>query len=457
VYNAAPGKKVPAFIVEYKAPHKLTLAHILAGLSGMEVDQVVCYQEHETPQDICRRVVAAVITQAFSYMITAGLEFGYVCTGEAFIFLRVPLKDPSTVYYYLSAPKEDVGDTTGWTGNPSDDNRLHLTALGQVLAFTLRALRTPRRGTRWSEWAEDRLVKWVMVFDYVLGEISNVEVPSSEYKPPRTSTTFGRLSPVKTRSKSTAATFASCTSLEALSSSDSGDSPDGPNSHTPSRRPRGPRADSSALPPSSAATKSRGGRGDSSSKGKSRQYQYCTQQCLLGLVTRGSLDQKCPNVLDHGVDRDSISKTTLIRLLDRQFFGQAPDPDSEMGCESLHIHGTRGALFKVTLFSHGYTFVGKGVPMEFLGHIQHEERMYSRLRPLQGLHVPVVLGGLDLRRSISYDGIAEIEHLMLMGYAGRTLATMVRLARLAERHEIEPDQLTRLAEVSLHAIHGLGV
>jgi hypothetical protein len=95
--------------------------------------------------------------------------------------------------------------------------------------------------------------------------------------------------------------------------------------------------------------------------------------------------------------------------------------------------------------------------MEFLGHIQHEERVYSRLRPLQGLHVPVVLGGLDLRRSISYDGIAEIEQLMLMGYAGRTLATMVRLARLAERHEIEPDQLTRLAEVSLHAIHGLGV
>ncbi|KAJ6189594.1 hypothetical protein N7519_004502 [Penicillium mononematosum] len=449
VYNKAPEERVPVFIVEYKAPHKLTLAHILAGLSDMEVDQVVHYQEDETPEVICRRVVAAVITQAFSHMITAGLEFGYVCTGEAFIFLRVPRDDPSTVYYYLSVPKEDVGDTTGWTGDPSDDNRLHLTAIGQVLAFTLRALQTPRRGMRWSEWAEDRLVKWEMIFDHVLGELSNVEVPSSEYKPPRTSTTFGHLSLVKTRSKSTAATFASCTPLEALSSSESGDSPDGPNSHTPSRRPWGPRADHSALPPSSAATKSRGGRGDSSSKGKSRQY--CTQQCLLGLVTRGSLDQECPNVLDHGVDRHPISKATLIRLLDRQFFGQDLGPDVEdveMGCESLHIHGTRGALFKVTLLSHGYTFVGKGVPIEFFEHIQHEQRMYSRLRPLQGVHVPVVLGGLTLRRSISYDGIVEIVHFMLMGYAGRTLA---------ERHEIEPDQLIRLAEVSLHAIHGLGV
>ena len=62
--------------------------------------------------------------------------------------------------------------------------------------------------------------------------------------------------------------------------------------------------------------------------------------------------------------------------------------------------------------------------------------------------MPVVLGVLHLRRSFSYDGIAWMVHLMLMGYAGRTLA---------KRHEIEPDQLIRLAEVSLHAIHGLGV
>ena len=446
VHNRKPKESLPAFIVEYKPPHKLTLAHIMAGLSDMEVDQVVRYQKDETPEDICRRVVAAVITQAFSYMITAGLEFGYACTGEAFIFLRVPRDDPFTVYYYLSVPREDVGDTTGWTGNPSDDNRLHLTAVGQVLAFTLRALQTPPRGIEWSNWATARLEKWKMIHDDLLDEISNLEVPSSEYKPPRTSTSFGRLSPVKTRSKSTAATLASCTPLEALSSSESDDSPDGPNSHTPSRGPRGPRTDSSALPPSSAATKSRGGRGDSSSKGKSRQY--CTQQCLLGLVTGGKLDQKCPNVLDHGVDRHPISRATLIRLLDRQFFGHDPDPDVEMGCESLHIHGTRGALFKVTLLSHGYTFVGKGVPIEFIEHVQHEERMYSRLRPLQGVHVPVVLGGLDLRSSIFYDGIAEIVHFMLMGYAGRTLAMIT---------QIEPDRLIRLAEVSLHAIHELGV
>ncbi|KAI9833703.1 MAG: hypothetical protein M1826_006794 [Phylliscum demangeonii] len=32
-------------------------------------------------------------------MIRAGLEYGYVCTGEAFIFLHVP-DNPRTVYYF---------------------------------------------------------------------------------------------------------------------------------------------------------------------------------------------------------------------------------------------------------------------------------------------------------------------------------------------------------------------
>ncbi|CAI7673775.1 unnamed protein product [Penicillium palitans] len=444
VYNKGPEEKVPAFIVEYKAPHKLMLAHIKAGLREMELDQVVRYQESDKPEDTCQRVVAAVIAQAFSYMIKGGMEYGYVCTGEAFIFLRVPHEDPSTVYYYLSIPREDVGDTTGWTGNPSDDNILHLTALGQVLAFTLRALQTPPRGIQWQNWAASKLDTWEMIYDDLWGEISELDVPSSVFKSPQSRSKYCRVSPVKTRSKSTVAGFASCTPLEALSSSESDDSPDGSDPNTPSRQPQGSRfTDSSALPPSSAATIPRDG---SYSKGKSRQY--CTQRCLLGLVTRGILDQKCPNVLDHGVGRHSISQATLIRLLDRQLSQHDPRPDLDIGCESLHIHGTRGALFKVTLLSHEYTFVGKGAPIDFVEHAQHEECVYSRLRPIQGVHVPVLLGGLDLRQPFSYDGIAEIVHLMLMGYAGRTLA---------KRHEIDRNWLIQQAETSLHAIHGLGV
>ncbi|KAG2421591.1 hypothetical protein HFD88_005566 [Aspergillus terreus] len=183
VYNKGPEGKAPAFIIEYKAPHKVSLAHIRAGLQDMDLDEVLRLQEGESPEDICRRAVGAFITQAHSYMVPAGVESGLVCTGQAYIYLRIPEDDPSTVFYYLSVPEEDVGQTAGWTGNLQSDNRLHLTAVGQLLAFTLRALRMPVRDIAWTRWAASKLQTWEMVYDDLLGEIEEKDIPSSNFKP----------------------------------------------------------------------------------------------------------------------------------------------------------------------------------------------------------------------------------------------------------------------------------
>ncbi|KKK18214.1 hypothetical protein P175DRAFT_0508565 [Aspergillus ochraceoroseus IBT 24754] len=440
VYNKGPNGKVPAYIIEYKAPHKVSLAHIKTGLEDMDLDEVLRFQEKESSEDICRRVVAAVITQTFSYMIHGGLEYGYVCTGEAFIFLRVLHDDPSTVYYYLSVPEEDVGTTTGWTGNPRDGNRLHLTALGQVLAFTLRAVRVPTRDTAWTQWAVRNLETWVMVYDELLDKIAEKDIPSSAFKSPTSSrNAYCRATPVKTRSKSTAA---SCNPSQSLASpahdddhdDDSGDRCD---PDTPSRPPRESRI---PHPPVSSSTSTE------SSRGKSREY--CTQLCLRGLSTGSKLDQNCPNVLDHGVDQHQLTPRTLIHELALQLSSDDIDLNTVLGCESLHIHGSRGALFKITVWSHGYTFVGKGVPVEFVQGSKHEERIYSQLAPIQGVYVPVLLGSLKLRRPFSYDGIADIVHLMLMGYAGKTLAGLDDLRRC---------EFIGRAEEALRAIHELRV
>ncbi|OCK78447.1 hypothetical protein K432DRAFT_427262 [Lepidopterella palustris CBS 459.81] len=104
--------RVAAFIIEYKAPHKLTLGYIYEGLDNMDLNNVVYCRDTDSPRDFFRRLVAAVITQAFFYIVLAGLEHGYICTSEVFIFLKVP-EDPTTVYYFLSIPKGDVGETTG--------------------------------------------------------------------------------------------------------------------------------------------------------------------------------------------------------------------------------------------------------------------------------------------------------------------------------------------------------
>jgi hypothetical protein len=442
VYNRGVEDKVPAFIIEYKAPHKLSLAHIKAGLGDMELDPVIRYQPHEKPEDICRRVVAAVITQLFSYMVQGGLEYGSVCTGEASIYLRVPRDDPSTVYYYLSVPKEDVGDSTGWTDGLDGDNRLHLTSLGQSLAFTLRALRTQPRDTGWINWARSQLQTWEMVYDDLLEEISEKEIPFSDYKPsPQNRNEYCRVSPVRTRSKSAIST--SCHPPQGPLVPDHDDSGDGFDPNTPSRMPRSSRFPSQSISQSAVSRKSQ----DSSYTGKSRQY--CTQRCLRGLLTGGILDKKCPNVLDHGgTNRHRLNQMTLIHLLDQQLSADCLGPDSQLGCESLHIHGTRGALFKVTLWSHGYTFVGKGVPVEFIECSRREASVYSRLTSIQGVSVPVLLGSLDLRRPFSYDGIAHMVHFMFMSFVGRTLA---------KRHDIDQNHLIQQAGESLHIIHQLGV
>jgi hypothetical protein len=74
--------------------------------------------------------------------------------------------------------------------------------------------------------------------------------------------------------------------------------------------------------------------------------------------------------------------------------------------------------------------------------------MYLRLTHIQGVCVPILLSSLNLCRPFSYDGIAEIVHLMFMSYARRTLAKC---------HEIDPDQLTQQADKSLQTIHRLGM
>ncbi|KAF3404774.1 hypothetical protein DPV78_003466 [Talaromyces pinophilus] len=442
VYNRGPDDKVPSFLIEYKAPHKLSLAHIKAGLQDMELDRIVRYQERESPEDICRRTIAAVITQLSDYMYASGIEYGCMTTGEAFIFLRVPHHTPSTVLYYLSVPHEDVGNTTGWSGDATSDNRLHLTAVGQLLAFTLRSLRTSPRDIAWRNWARSQLETWEMVYDDLLDEIEEKDIPASEYKPPLSRTDYCRQSPVKTRSKSVMAIPCEPSQESPLSDHED-DADDSLDPSTPSRAPRDSRFPQRQA--TAATTRKSTKSQQSTSKGKSRKY--CTQQCLHGLRCKGRLDRKCPNASEHGADRHRLNTAMLMKLLDRQL-SEDPGPDKELGCESLHMNGKRGALFKITLWSHGYTFVGKGVPIDFIECAKREEMIYFHLRAIQGQFVPVVFGGLDLRQPFSYDGIVMMVHLTLMSYAGRDLA---------RQHNINEAQLIAQAETSLRAIHHLGV
>ncbi|KAF1970566.1 hypothetical protein BU23DRAFT_582080 [Bimuria novae-zelandiae CBS 107.79] len=434
VYNTSIQNRetrVAAYITEYKPPHKLPLGCIYEGLEDMKLDEVAQCRETDTPRDRFRRLMAAVITQAFSYMVKLGVEYGCVCTGEAFVFLRVP-DDPRTVHYFLSVPKGDVGGATGWAPDSDGPNRLHLTAVGQMLAFTLQALKTPPRSHQWRVEAASQLNSWEIVYEDLLDAIPEEDAPSSEYRPPRHDG-FLRMSPVQLRRRYAPISSPSCARPQDQHAA----SDEEPDSDTPSRRRPSPQGLSRAQATSSSSSPSQSSR-------RGRSGQYCTQNCLLGLVNGGLLDMSCPNVRDHGRSHHQIDRPTFLASIRQQL-----SSDLDTDCKPVSLPGACGVLFRVRLKSHGYTVAAKCTPIDFVPRLQHEAAVYDVLRPIQGIHVPVHLGNIDLATPYYYEGICELVHMMFLSFGGKRISQCLTTGNRPF--------ITTQVDVSAQAIHNLGV
>ncbi|QSS52218.1 hypothetical protein I7I53_07783 [Histoplasma capsulatum var. duboisii H88] len=132
IYCQNGDEHIPALAIEYKAPHKLTRDEIVGGLAqDIHPSKEVIGKDLDDPDFCSKWLVAAVITQLFFYMVAKRVWYGYVCTGEVFIFLCI-LDNSSSVMCSVCTPSLDVEEI--------NDDSLHLTAVAQILAFTLRAL-----------------------------------------------------------------------------------------------------------------------------------------------------------------------------------------------------------------------------------------------------------------------------------------------------------------------------
>ncbi|KAJ5865220.1 uncharacterized protein N7529_007136, partial [Penicillium soppii] len=216
---------------------------------------------------------------------------------------------------------------------------------------------------------------------------------------------------------------------------------DHPDPDTPSRDPRIYRDIGRRQPPSTHSAPKPATHGSSSAE--NYRY-YCTLKCLLGLMNGGELDQTCPNVLDHGETRHVINEKAFVKRLQRQLT-ETVNAD----CEVLGIHGSRGALLKVTLSSHGYTVPAKCTVPEFAEHFRHEAAVYTRLRSIQGIYIPLYLGSIDITHPYSYDGIAYLKHMMLLSPGGQPLDLALR--------EMSQDSLIAKMKESLSHMHRLHV
>jgi hypothetical protein len=103
----------------------------------------------------------------------------------------------------------------------------------------------------------------------------------------------------------------------------------------------------------------------------------------------------------------------------------------------------------IRLSSYGYTDVAKGTPAHYVKYLEHEAKVYDRLRSIQGKQVPVHLGNFDLVRPYHYDDIVDLVHMMLLGY-GDTFPARNKEQGTTNALAIKVDR-------SIAAIHALGV
>lgn len=393
IYRTSDGQNIPALAFEYKAPHKLSVDEIVTGLeSEIQPERDVINKEDQGFAFAAKSLAAAVVTQLFSYMIGKGIQYGYLCTGQSFVFLHIP-DDPTTVFYSICVPNMDVMD--------ADETKLHRTAVAQVFAFILQALRVGPPPLSWHDKAAT-LDTWAVEYDDVLRNIPETvrkEPVASPYKPQRWQG-FKR-SPIRTRSR--------CQRQKTNIGRQNDSEDESPLSPTPSRLRT---HENAAVSTGTGTGTGTDARGKQRNKGDQRQNimsrPYCTEQCLLGLAYGGLMDKDCPNFKEHG--QKHIDRLTFLDLIRAQL---AIDRGYDADCTPLYLSGSRGSLFKVRLSSHGYTLVAKGMESLDSARLQHENRIYGKLQAIQGKHVAVCLGNIDLIRPYYYNSGVYMHFMFL--------------------------------------------
>ncbi|EXL63843.1 hypothetical protein FOPG_19885 [Fusarium oxysporum f. sp. conglutinans race 2 54008] len=393
------------------------------------------------------KLTASAITQTYHYMIESGLEYGLLTTGEAIVFLKVGWDELETLYYHLAEPGPEVS---------SHPNNVHIcTAVGQYLAFTLMALGSPgeRRGKKQEERlkAMGNLKTWAEDFESTLRSIpENERSASSDYSPGPEPTTYKDVdrSPALAR-KRTRRTAKSPIGESSLRKDDRGEPSDDESAPRPpdTPTPTGRNTRQGTRRSQRLELRPRGGGGEQS-------RQYCTQKCLLGMVKGGFLDPKCPNVALHCKScaparaRHPVNHEEWLRLLWKQLKQSLDD-----GIRPLGEGGARGVLFQVTLLAHGYTFVSKGTVRAFIKDLEHEAAVYKRLKPIQGVYVPVFLGAIDLRsmnKVYYYDHRVYVVHMTFLSWGG---CSINRAQGIGDMDRSLEDEAVR----SLRAMHREGV
>ncbi|KAL8723970.1 MAG: hypothetical protein Q9166_008200 [cf. Caloplaca sp. 2 TL-2023] len=421
------------YIEEYKAAHKLTLDFLQQALRGtLNISKIrnrptIAGDPDDRFLESAEALVAAAATQTYSYMLEGGLEYSCIITGEAIVFLQIEHSEPGTLYYHLAIPSQEVNVDTGEAPDYSKS------AIAQMLTFSLLAFESVPRDQVWRDTALGKADKWQVDYDQF-----EHELPTPRDKRTRKDKSYKGKKPVSS--------FTYTTRSKGKDGHDDDNPPSDGNDgdHLPEGSDDDPsKAETPCKPKRSQGNTSRknqGGQG-SSKRYAQQHYPYCTQACLLGMVSKTKVDETCPNAALHPRHKSNTTHHLLgarkFRSLVQEQLGETLDENFT----DLHVNGARGMLFKVTLASHGYTFVGKGTIDVFVPDLTHEGEIYHRLRSLQGKNIPVFLGNIDLKTPW-YAPRIHIIHLLMMSHGGEMVQGLDRqMQKQISRFEAKLDRL----------------
>lgn len=433
--------------VEYKPPHKLPSEDIRRGLRDMDLwkemvrSNKVPNGEAESLVYNSQRLVCSAIVQEYHVMIQEGLEYSYLTTGMALVLLRVPYDEPSTLYYYLCEPNQEVDHGDGDLQYPN-------TAIARVLCLCLLSFCSQPRNQEWrNEYCLDLKV-WTTQFDGLPETVSSQEFqqnPRSDdtnyVSPfsPSTSPEFQGSSPPVESPKAPARRVPTrsqggCASSDLGDHTGSLDSSGSDSDHAVSGRKRG--LSQLEVSPSQRLSRpnARDERENQKDVSQRQRAQFCTQRCLLGLKNGGTLDDSCPNVQSHRQSGDGVQHPINAAMF-MSCLKQQMDEIIDR-CIPFGTCGSYGAPFKLTCSPYGYTVVGKGTTSYLWEqHVSREAEIYHILRKAQGSAVPVFLGRMDLAKIYFLHGAGQIRHMLVMGWGGESTAKLKQSLEL--RREIK--------------------
>ncbi|KAL7917714.1 hypothetical protein ACQKWADRAFT_317119 [Trichoderma austrokoningii] len=413
-------------------------------------------EEEARFQHTAEELTAAAITQTYHYMVKSGLTYSLLTTGEAIVFLKIDWRAPEVLYYHLAEPSPEVEVHSQFRS---------CTAVAQYLAFHLLALRdhAPIAQDRRQE-VIGRLKQWKVDFRRMASTMPVDQRQAPPTSPAWTPTTYRNVDrTVRRRRRETNKNTEPGGKLPVRRRRDDDSDNDGGfnPAHSPSPAERRQPGQNQGIRRSqwvaqqAVGETSQGGSKNRSNESNPVGAQYCTQRCLLGLVKGYILDINCPNYALH-IPRNSKKNSKRHHITHADFLEQLSRQlkrtlDSEI--TSLDLTGARGALFKVSLLEYGYTFIGKGTVKVFIPDLKHEALVYKRLEGIQGTHVPVFLGAIDLNalgRTYYYDVRVDVVHLTFMSWGGVGVRDVDAIG-------LNEASLTEMAIRSMKAVHQEGV